>query len=81
MNDRDLANLFLIVVTADALEEYLHKNTGDNADWDVSITANGKECADKLAGLMTDLSMALKPYRAKKIHLDNFRSGVDSSHT
>lgn len=78
VNAVDFSKLIKIVLAADALEEYLGKNTGDNADWDVKIAANGPECANKLSGLLSDLSMALKPYRECKTPLDNIPPAADS---
>ena len=57
--------LFPIVYAADVLEEYLGKNTGDNADWPVSIKGD-EQGALKVLQLLQTLHDALKPYRAAK---------------
>lgn len=51
-----------IAETADALEHWLGRNVGDNADWPIRINGD-QEGADKLCALLMDLQKALMPYR------------------
>jgi len=60
---QEIARLKPVVKAADALEGWLGKHTGDNADWPIRITADSDADADTVAKLLTDLKRALKPIR------------------
>ena len=63
---KQIESFMLIADSADSLEEYLHSNSGTTDDWPIDLVARSKEDAEMLAGLLTKLRDALKPYRKTK---------------
>lgn len=54
-----------VAEAADQLEAMLSRNCGSNDDWPISLKASG-DYAQELAGKLTALTRALKPYRKAK---------------
>jgi len=58
-----VAELVVIAVAADELEDFIGKNAGHNADFPMALKFDNDETAEHVARLFTNLNKALRPYR------------------
>jgi hypothetical protein len=65
--------LFICMIAARDLVDYLRDNSGDNADWPIDIRADNPDSADGLVAKLNSLEKLLPPNAAHKPSGDNPR--------